>query len=102
MVASIPPTATPASIPQDPPTSAEQGRTTQPDSTATVLRNKLLEKLENERECAIGAASGELEVESVPGKISEDSLRAELRARNELRTRLAVLKGDCHVGNLEP
>ena len=99
MVAGIPPTASLPSIPQDPPTSAEQGEATHP---VTVLRNKLLERLENERERAIGAASGEPEVEPVPGNISEGSLRAELRARNELRTRLAVVKGDRHVGNLEP
>jgi len=102
MVAGIPATATPPSIPQDPLTSAEQGEATHPASVVTVLRNKLLERLENERERAIGAASGELGAEPVPGNISEDSLRAELRARNELRTRLAVVNGGRHVGNLEP
>jgi len=102
MVAGTPPTAAPPSMPQDPPTSAEQGEVTHPASVVTVLRNKLLERLENERERAIGAASRETEVEPVLGNISEDSLRAELRARNELRTRLAVVKGGRHVGILEP
>jgi len=102
MVAGIPPTAPPPSIPRDPPTLVEQGQGAQPSSVATILRNKLLERLENERERAIGAASGEPEVEPVPGNISESSLRAELKARNELRTRLAVVKGGRHVGILEP
>jgi len=103
MVAGIPPTApTPPPIPLDPSTPAEPGETTPPPSVVATLRNKLLERLENERKRAIGAASGELEVEPVVGNISEDSLKVELRARNQLRTRLAAARADRHVGNLEP
>jgi hypothetical protein len=87
MVAGIPPTApTPPPIPLDPSTPAEPEETTPPPVVAT-LRNKLLERLESERKRAIGAASVELGVEPVGGNISEDSLRAELRARNRLRAR---------------
>jgi len=103
MVAGTPPTApTPPPIPLGPSTSAEPGDTTRPTPVVTALRSKLLERLGSERERAIGAASGEPEVEPVLGNISEGSLRAELRARNELRTRLAGVKGDRHVGSLEP
>jgi hypothetical protein len=102
MVAGIPPTApTPPPIPLDPSTPGEPEETVPPAPMVATLRNKLLERLESERERAIGAASVELGVEPVGGNISEDSLRAELRARNQLRTRLAVGKADRHVGNLE-
>jgi len=103
MVAGVPPTApTPPPIPLDPSTPAESEETVPPapDVVAT-LRNKLLERLESERRDAIGAASGEPDVEPVAGNASEGSLRAELRARNQLRARLAVAKADRHVGNLE-
>ncbi|KAF9653602.1 hypothetical protein BDM02DRAFT_3182613 [Thelephora ganbajun] len=100
VVAGIPPTApTPPAIPLDPSTPA--GAIPLVPVVAT-LRNKLLERLESERKRAIGAASGEPEVEPVAGNISEDSLKAELRARNQLRARLVVAKADRHVGNLEP
>lgn len=103
MVAGIPPTApTPPPIPLDPSTPAEPGETTPPSSVIAISRNKLLERLENERKRAIGAASGEPEVERVVGNISEDSLKVELRARNQLRTRLVAARADRHVGNLEP
>ena len=103
MVAGVPPTApTPPPIALDPSTPAEPEETVAPapDVIAT-LRNRLLERLESERRDAIGAASGEPGVEPVAGNASEDSLRAELRARNQLRARLAVAKADRHVGNLE-
>jgi hypothetical protein len=101
MVAGVPPTApTPPPIPLDPSTPAELE---EPPSPAVAnLRDRLLERLEGERKRAIGAASGELEVEPVAGNISEDSLKAELKARNRLRTRLVVAKVDRHVGILEP
>ena len=99
MVAGIPPT--PPAISLDPSTSAESEEHTHPAPAVATLRGKLLERLESERERVIGAASGEPEVEPVLGNISEDSLRAELRARNELRARLAVVKSGRHVGNLE-
>ena len=103
MVAGIPPTApTPPPMPLDCPTPAGPGETTPPAPVVAALRNKLLERLEGERKRAIGAASGGLEVEPVGGNISEGSLKAELRARNQLRARLAAVKVDYHVGNLEP
>ena len=103
MVAGIPPTApTPPPIPLDLPTPAESEETTPPAPVIATLRNKLLERLESERRGAIGAGSGEPDVEPVAGNTSEDSLRAELRARNQLRMRLAVTKDDRHVGDLEP
>ena len=103
MVAGIPPTApTPPPIPLDPSTPGEPEEIISPAPVVATLRNKLLERLESERERAIGAASREPEVEPVAGNISEDSLKAELRARNQLRARLAVVKADRHVGVLEP
>ena len=103
MVAGIPPTApTPPPIPLDPSMPVELGETTPAVPVVATPRNKLLERLESERRRAIGAASGEPEVEPITGNISEDSLKAELRARNQLRVRLAVVKGDGHVGNLAP
>ena len=95
---------TPASPPIPPVSSASAGpgETTFPAPVVGNLRRKLLERLEGERNRAIGAASGELEVERVAGNAGEDSLRAELRARNRLRARLAVAEGDRHVDILEP
>lgn len=102
MVAGIPPTApTPPPIPSDPSTPEEPEETIPPAPAIAGLGNKLLERLEGERKRAIGAASGELGVEPVAGNISEDSLKAELRARNRLRARLAVAKSDHHVDTLE-
>jgi len=103
MVTGVPPTApTPPPIPLDPSTPAEPEETTPPAPVVATLRNKLLERLESERRRAIGAASGKPGVEPVAGNISEDSLRVELRARNQLRARLAVAKADRRVGDLEP
>ena len=103
MVAGVPPTApTPPPIPLDPSTPTEPDETTLPTPVVATLRNKLLKRLESERMRAIGAASVESEVEPVAGNGGEDSLRAELRARNQLRARLTVAKADRHVGNLEP
>jgi len=102
MVAGIPPTApTPPPIPMEPSMAAEPAETTPPARIVATLKNKLLERLESERKRAIGAACGEPGVESVTEKTSEDSLKAELRARNQLRARLAVAKADGHVDNLE-
>jgi hypothetical protein len=94
------PTSTP--LPLVPSTPAEPRKTTAPSPVIVNPRNKLLERLDGERKRAIGAASGELEVEPVAGNMSEGSLRAELRARNRLRARLVVAKGDGHVNILEP
>ena len=103
MVASIPPTApTSPPIPPVPSTPAEPGESTPPAPVAGNPRSKLLERLDSERKRAIGAASGELEVKPVAGTTGEDSLRAELKARNRLRARLAVAMGDHHVDILEP
>lgn len=103
IVAGVPPTApTPPPIPPDPSTPTEPDETTPPTPVVATLRNKLLERLESERKRVVGAASGEPEVEPVAGNTGEDSLRAELRARNQLRARLAVAKADRHVGNSEP
>ena len=102
MVAGVPPTApTPPPVPLDPSTPEDPAETTPPALVVATLRNKLLERLESERKCAIGAASGEPGVEPVTGNVGEDSLKAELRARNQLRARLAVAKVDRHVDNLE-
>ena len=102
-VAGIPLTApTPPPTPPVPPTPTEPGKITAPAPVVRNLRDRLLERLDDERKRAIGAASGELEVEPVAGKTSEGSLRAELRARNRLRARLAVAKCDGHVDVLEP
>lgn len=105
VVATVIPSAAPRSpsISSVPSTPAGPGETTPPSPLLANLRSKLLEeRLDRERKRAIGAASGELQVEPVVGNISEDSLRAELRARNRLRTRLIVAKGDRHVDILEP
>lgn len=103
MVEGVLPTAlTSPPIPPFPSTSAEPGEITPLAPVDVNLRSKLLERLDGERKRAIGAASGEPEVEPVTGKIGEDSLRAELRARSRLRMRLVVAKGDCHVDVLEP
>jgi len=102
-VAGIPPTApTSPPTPSVPSTPVESGGTTPPAPVVAGLRSKLSGRLDGERKRAVGAASGELEVEPVAGNISEDSLRAELKARNRLRARLVVPKGDCHVDILEP
>ena len=99
MVAGVPPTApTPPSIPPDPSTPAELEET-DPAPAVTTTKNKLLERLESERRRAIGAAPGEPEVEPAVGNVSEDSLRVELRARNQLRARLAVARVDRHTGD---
>ena len=101
-VAGISPTApTPPPIRLDPSTPAEP-ETATPIPIGATLRNKLLERLESERRRAIGAAPGEPDAEPDAGGISEDSLKAELRARNQLRTRLAVAKADRRAGNLGP
>lgn len=95
----LPITPMPPPMAADPPPLEEPGRAA---SVVTTLRNRLLERLESERKRANGAASGESEVDPLAGSVSEGSLKAELRARNELRARLAVAKADRHVGNLEP
>jgi len=98
-VAGVPPTApTPPPMPLDPSTSAELEET-DPAPVASVTKMKLLERLESERRCAIGAAPGEPEVGPVAENVSEGSLRAELRARNQLRARLAVARVDGHTND---
>lgn len=99
MVAGVPPTApTPPPMPLDPSTPAELEET-DPGPVASVTKIKLLERLESERRCAIGAAPGEPEVGPVAENVSEGSLRAELRARNQLRARLAVARVDRHASD---
>lgn len=98
MVAGVPPTApTPPPLPTDSSMPADPEETISAIPAVANLRCKLLEKLESERDRAIGAASGELKVERAARSISEDSLKAELRARNRLRARLVVTKGDRHA-----
>ena len=98
MVAGISPTApTPPPIPLDLSTPPDPEEITPPTPVVADLRRKLLERLESERKCAIGAAPGEPEVEPVDEITSEDSLKAELKARNRLRARLAMGKADRHV-----
>lgn len=103
MAARIPPTARMSPpMPPVPSTPVESGGATTPTPVLENLRSKLLERLDGERKRSVGAASGELEVEPVVGNASEGSLRAELRARNRLRARLAVANGDRRVDILEP
>lgn len=75
-------------IPLVPWTLAESKETNPFAPVVMNLRSKLLERLDGERKRAIGAASGESQVEPDVGNISEDTLRAELRARSRLRARL--------------
>ena len=103
MVAEIPPTApTPPPIPIDPSTPTEPGGTTPSAPIIATMRNKLLERLESERMRAVGAACREPGAEPIVGNISERSLKAELRARSQLRARFATVNADCHVGSSEP
>jgi hypothetical protein len=99
-VAGVPPTApTPPPMPLDPSTPAELEETDAAPVVFATTRGKLLERLESERRRAIGAAPGEPEVEPAVENVGEGSLRAELRARNQLRARLAVARVDRSTGD---